>query len=121
MSKENLDRFMSRIAGSDELQAKNGDEISVETMIALGAEEGIDFRAEECGESDELTDDNLEAVAGEFIVQTGKNIGRYGISDEPAFAPRGWYSISDEPPFAGGSVKVKGLAAGSHHAAWLTA
>lgn len=32
---------MSRIAGSDELQAKNGDEISVETMIALGAEEDL--------------------------------------------------------------------------------
>lgn len=115
MSKENLDRFMSRIADSDELQAKIGEEISVETMIALGAEEGFDFRAEDFGESDELTDDDLEAVAGGFIGQAGKNIGRYGISDEPAFAPRGWHSISDEPAFRGVSVKVKGLAAGG----WL--
>ncbi len=47
MSKENLEQFMSKVADSEELQAKIGEEIDAEALIALGAEHGCEFTAEE--------------------------------------------------------------------------
>ena len=47
MSKENLEQFMSKVADSEELQAKIGEEIDAEALIALGAECGCEFTAEE--------------------------------------------------------------------------
>ncbi len=47
MSKENLEQFMNQIAGSEELQAKIGEEIDTESLIALGAECGCEFTADE--------------------------------------------------------------------------
>ena len=40
MSKENLEQFMNKVADSEELQAKIGEEIDAEALIALGAECG---------------------------------------------------------------------------------
>ncbi len=40
MSKENLEQFMEQVAESEELQAKIGEEIDAEALIALGAECG---------------------------------------------------------------------------------
>ena len=76
---------MSRIAESDELQAKIGEEISVETMIALGAEEGFDFRAEDFGESDELTDDDLESVVTVFLTnpRSRQKVGTASLMNRP--------------------------------------
>ncbi len=50
MSKENLEQFMSKVADSEELQAKIGEEIDAEALIALGAECGCEFTAEELQE-----------------------------------------------------------------------
>ncbi len=50
MSKENLEQFMNQIAESEELQAKIGEEIDAEALIALGAECGCEFTAEELHE-----------------------------------------------------------------------
>ena len=47
MSKENLYQFISKVADSEELQAKIGEEIDAEALIALGAECGCEFTAEE--------------------------------------------------------------------------
>ena len=47
MSKENLEQFMNQIAESEELQAKIGEEIDAEALIALGAECGYEFNAED--------------------------------------------------------------------------
>ena len=47
MSKENLEQFMSKVADSEELQAKIGEEIDTEALIALGAECGCEFNAED--------------------------------------------------------------------------
>ena len=47
MSKESLEQFMSKVADSEELQAKIGEEIDAEALIALGAECGCEFTAEE--------------------------------------------------------------------------
>ena len=64
MSKENLEQFMEQVAGSEELQAKIGEEIDAEALIALGAECGCEFTAEELQESAELSDEELGTVAG---------------------------------------------------------
>ena len=64
MSKENLEQFMSKVADSEELQAKIGEEIDAEALIALGAECGCEFTAEELQEAAELSDDELDEVAG---------------------------------------------------------
>ncbi len=64
MSRENLEQFMEQVAGSEELQAKIGEEIDAEALIALGAECGCEFTAEELMESAELSDDELDTVSG---------------------------------------------------------
>jgi len=64
MSKENLEQFMSKVADSEELQAKIGEEIDAEALIALGAECGCEFTAEELQDSAELSDEELGTVAG---------------------------------------------------------
>ena len=66
MSKENLEQFMEQVAGSEELQAKIGEEIDAEALIALGAECGCEFTAEELQDSAELSDEELGTVAGGF-------------------------------------------------------
>ncbi len=45
MSTENVLQFMSKVADSEELQAKIGEEIDTEALIALGAECGCEFSA----------------------------------------------------------------------------
>ena len=64
MSKENLEQFMNQIAESEELQAKIGEEIDAEALIALGAECGCEFTAEELQDSAELSEEELGTVAG---------------------------------------------------------
>ena len=64
MSKENLEQFMSKVADSEELQAKIGEEIDAEALIALGAECGCEFTAEELQDSAELSEEELGTVAG---------------------------------------------------------
>ncbi len=78
MSKENLEQFMNQIADSEELQAKIGEEIDAEALIALGAECGCEFTAEELQESAELSDEELDGVAGG---------GRMGVG--------GWFRYDD--------------------------
>ena len=68
MSKENLEQFMIQIAESEELQAKIGEEIDAESLIALGAENGCEFTEEDIQESAELSDEELDGVAGGFHV-----------------------------------------------------
>ena len=41
MSKENLEQFISKVADSEELQAKIGEEIDAEALIALAADYGV--------------------------------------------------------------------------------
>ncbi len=59
MSTENLEQFMDNVADSPQLQAKIGEKIDA-ALIALGAECGCEFTAEELQESAELT--------GEYIL-----------------------------------------------------
>ena len=57
MSKYNIEPFMSKVADSEELQAKIGEEIDAEALIALGAECGCEFTAEEFQEYAESSDE----------------------------------------------------------------
>ena len=54
---------MSKVADSEELQAKIGEEIDAAALIALGAECGCEFTAEELQEAAELSDEELDTVA----------------------------------------------------------
>ena len=47
MSKENFEEFMEQVAGSDELQSKIGEEMDYLALVALGAECGFEFTAED--------------------------------------------------------------------------
>ena len=47
MSKENLERFMTRVADSKDLQAKIGEEITGDALVALGAAHGCEFSIED--------------------------------------------------------------------------
>ena len=47
-----------------ELQARVGEEMDTDALIALGAEHSCDFSAEELQESAELSEEELDGVAG---------------------------------------------------------
>ena len=64
MSKETLDQFIQQISDSEELQARVGEEIDAETLIALGAEHGCEFSADDLTAGAELSDEELDGVAG---------------------------------------------------------
>ena len=64
MSKENLERFMTQVAESEELKARIGEEIDGDALIALGAEHGCEFTAEDLAAGAELRDEELAGVAG---------------------------------------------------------
>ena len=66
MSKENLEQFMVQVAESEALQTAIGEEIDAESLIALGAEHGFEFSVEDLHESAELSEDELDTVAGGF-------------------------------------------------------
>ena len=64
MSKENLIQFMNQVTDSEELQNRIGDEIDTDALIALGAAHGCKFTAEDLTEYAELSDEELDSVAG---------------------------------------------------------
>jgi predicted ribosomally synthesized peptide with nif11-like leader len=64
MSKENLDQFIQKVTDDEQLQTRIGEEIDADSLIALGAECGCEFTAEELQESAELSDEELDGVAG---------------------------------------------------------
>ena len=64
MSKENLEQFINKIAENSQLQSQLGEETDTDTLIALGAENGYEFSLEDFQESAELSDEELDGVAG---------------------------------------------------------
>ena len=64
MSKENLDQFIQKVTDSEQLQARIGDEMDADSLIALGAEHGCEFSAEDLAADVELSDEELDGVAG---------------------------------------------------------
>ena len=72
MSKESLEQFMSQVVEDEELQTRIGDEINTESLIALGAECGFEFTAEDLQESAELSDEELDGIAGGSLSRVGE-------------------------------------------------
>ena len=64
MSKENLDQFIQKVADDEQLQARIGEEIDIDSLIALGAEHGCEFTAEDLAADGELSDEEFDGVAG---------------------------------------------------------
>ena len=74
MSKENLERFMTQVADSEDLQAKIGEEITGDALVALGAAHGCEFSIEDLQAGAELSDEELERVAGGAFNVQGDSI-----------------------------------------------
>ena len=92
MSKESLDQFMQKVTDSEELQARVGEEMDTDAFIALGAEHGCEFSAEDLAENVELSDEELDGVAGGAIsvftnVASFKKNGTKFRIDNKAFLP----------------------------------
>ena len=68
MSKENLEQFMIQVADSEDLQSRMGDEIAGDDLTALGAEHGWEFSIEDLQAAAELSDEDLERVAGGVVI-----------------------------------------------------
>ncbi len=64
MSKESLEQFLNQVEQSEELQTRIGEAVKIDELIALGAEHGCEFSAEDLAENAELSDEDLGAVAG---------------------------------------------------------
>ena len=79
MSKENLDQFIQKVTDSEELQARIGEDIDIDSLIALGAEHGCEFSAEDLAAGVELSDEELDSVAGGFGVDSIP--GGLGVDD----------------------------------------
>ena len=72
MSKENLDQFIQKVTDDEQLQARIGEEIDADSLIALGAEHGCEFTADDLTAGAELSDEELDGVAGSFSIIKNK-------------------------------------------------
>ena len=61
---ENLDRFMNQVVDSEELQTRIGEGIDSDSLIALGAEHGCEFSVDDLTAGAELSEEELDGVAG---------------------------------------------------------
>jgi len=68
MSKESLDQFIQKVTDDEQLQARIGEEIDIDSLITLGAEYGCEFSAEDLTAGVELSDEELDRVAGGAIM-----------------------------------------------------
>ena len=73
MSKGHLEQFMKQVAESEDLQAKIGEEITGDALVALGATHGCEFSIEDVQASAELSDEELDQVAGGAFTLNGGN------------------------------------------------
>jgi len=84
------------VTDSEELQARVGEEIDVESLIALGAEHGCEFTADDLTAGAELSDEELDGVAGGAqSVYLHRSRSKFSIGSKKA--PR-WNSIDNSTP-----------------------
>ncbi len=98
MSQENLEQFMEKVAGSEELKASienqmdSDGHISVDALIALGAENGCQFTSEDLQEAAELSDEQLDGVSGgmhQGAMNSVRPKGQYEPAGQVYFTPVG--------------------------------
>ena len=90
MSKENLIQFMNQVTDSEELQNRIGDEIDTDALIALGAAHGCKFTAEDLTEYAELSDEELDSVAGGGTYEPDMKVCRLTSNDTDQHTPKEW-------------------------------
>jgi len=101
MSKGNLEQFVQKISDSEALQTTIGDEIDINSLIALGAEHGYEFTEEELLEPFEFSDEELDGIAGgsgDFQTKSSwrlTNLSLTGVSQRHIFKVRGQGSSGD--------------------------
>jgi predicted ribosomally synthesized peptide with nif11-like leader len=106
MSKENLDQFIQQISDSEELQARIGEEIDADAFITLGAEHGCEFSAEDLTAGAELSDEELDGVAGGACVSYMTM--RHGVSLRIRRMPQ--FQLDNKVDFAGlSNSEIAGL------------
>jgi len=69
------------VTDSEELQARLGEEIDIDSLIALGAEQGCEFSAEDLAENVELSDEELDGVAGGLAIYGVRRKKSSGLKD----------------------------------------
>ena len=81
MSKENLDQFIQKVTDDEQLQARVGEEIDADSLIALGAENDCEFTADDLTTGAELSDEELDGVAGGLIaiIALHREVPKYRI------------------------------------------
>jgi predicted ribosomally synthesized peptide with nif11-like leader len=87
MSKENLDQFIQKVTDDEQLQVRIGEEIDIDSLIALGTEHGFEFTAEDLAADVELSDEELDGVAG----------GAFAIASAFRIVPGGKGKIDGRP------------------------
>ena len=80
MSKENLEQFMKQVADSEDLQGKIGEEITGDALVALGAAHGCECSMEDLQADAELSDEELERVAGGLAVGEDFDDADFGLT-----------------------------------------
>lgn len=78
---ENLKKFFEEVSKDEELVAKIGNEKDVNALIAMAKDMGIELTAEDFLESNEISDDDLDTVAGGVDVSCACAMGGGGTKD----------------------------------------
>ena len=68
MSQQSLEQFLATVIQDEEMSSRIGDDVdTIEALIAFGSEQDFEFTEEDLQEFVELTDDELDSVAGGTI------------------------------------------------------
>ena len=94
MSKESLEQFMEKVGSDDELrssiesQLDSDGNISVDALIAFGADNGCDFTVDDLEGAAELSDKQLEGVAGGSYTDAAARGAKRAVKVHVAFSKR---------------------------------
>ena len=78
---ENLKKFFEEVSQNEELAAKIGNEKDVNVLIAMAKDMGIELAAADFMECNELSEDDLDVVAGGVDVSCACAMGGGGTKD----------------------------------------
>jgi len=98
MSKENLQQFIQKVTDDEQLQSRLGEEIDIDSLIALGAEHGFEFSVDDLQESAELSDEELGGVAGGRGDGTGRSTNPVDMTTVSITTVQDWIARAELIP-----------------------
>ena len=119
MSQQALEQFVTQIADSEELrtqiegQLDSDGEMSMDELIELGAAYGCDFSVDDLNEAAELSDEELNCVAG----GTNSDAKKQSLSNGPSVSSQSDIGIVDG--YGDGTVDLEPLV--TREMKWLMA